>query len=585
MYPPEMTDGGGDISGLMDLTTMYFEYPSSTSVRVTVKTVGGYPGSYGFEIVPVSSSFNNTLTSSSNPYFTVTGLTAGATYKVQARAFSGINKTGDEGSMLSKEFTLPKTDNSGTIISTSQIKEYDEGVTSGTLQKVLAAEYDEAFRAAYAANTNVPVVPGQKDVHQVSQTTRSLFKLTRKTNTTNKVSVAFRQFNNLNTNQTYYAFGTSMFFDATSTNPNQSGGFAFFVDNEGADGYFIKIETTATAASSKQKEFKILKIKGGAVYELEDSQINVFKSLNGVYGGKTYKIDVRVEVSSGRRDIYVYVNGFKITAVDINPTSTTSVNPKINVLPVTGKVAMLCFDGIVYFDYVYGMHLTKEQFDQENLFNIYDGQFSNATLSFLYGNKTLNNNALANQTVNGFIEEFGCVAREVRVLKTKYKSRPAFPLYASTGINSFAKIIGQRLTSFGAEVYVVNNSGTFIPLDDSEYYSFYILGNYISQSGVLEYVDNAAGEYSVQEPVIFESRWIQKNTDVVALANWIKNIWSVKQTIVDMEVFGNPLISVGDIITINYPYNQLTTSRKFVVTNVNHSFRGGLNTSISCRTL
>ena len=118
-----------------------------------------------------------------------------------------------------------------------------------------------------------------------------------------------------------------------------------------------------------------------------------------------------------------------------------------------------------------------------------------------------------------FIEEFGAVARELRVLKTKYESRPAFPLYASTGINPFVKIIGQRLTSSGAEVYVLNNSGTYIPLDDSEYYSFYILGKYISQSGDLEYTDNSASQYTSQEPVVFDSNWIQKNSDVVALGN------------------------------------------------------------------
>jgi hypothetical protein len=52
-----------------------------------------------------------------------------------------------------------------------------------------------------------------------------------------------------------------------------------------------------------------------------------------------------------------------------------------------------------------------------------------------------------------------------------------------------------------------------------------------------------------------------------------------------MEVFGNPLISVGDIITISDSYNALTTSQKFVVLNVANTFKDGLETSITCRTL
>jgi hypothetical protein len=52
-----------------------------------------------------------------------------------------------------------------------------------------------------------------------------------------------------------------------------------------------------------------------------------------------------------------------------------------------------------------------------------------------------------------------------------------------------------------------------------------------------------------------------------------------------MSVFGNPLISVGDIITISDSYNELTTTRKFVVLNVTNGFKDGLETNITCRTL
>ncbi len=52
-----------------------------------------------------------------------------------------------------------------------------------------------------------------------------------------------------------------------------------------------------------------------------------------------------------------------------------------------------------------------------------------------------------------------------------------------------------------------------------------------------------------------------------------------------MEIFSNPLISVGDIITVNYPKNDLDGTQKFVVTRVSSSFREGLNTRISARSI
>jgi hypothetical protein len=569
-----MIDGGGTTIEDIHVYWIEISYTSKTAVSVKLYTGSGTIGSYGYEVVGSASSFTGTLTTATASTFSVTGLTAGLEYKIQARAFAGASKTGTYGDMRSVSFTMPKLSTAGSILETLKLKEADsEKETTGTTINTGGGFTDSQNAARISAK-------GSK-----KQTTKSLFQLSNNIKDSTNYTVAFKSFDNLTTTSTYYSFGTSLFFKSNDKNPNQSGGFGFFVGGEGLDGYFIKIETTANAGANKSNEFTILKVKGGRSYPLEDSQQTKTKTLTGIYGGKTYKIDVRVMVTATTRVISVYVNGFKITATDSNPTAGASSQDQTPVLPVSKRVAMMCNEGTIYFDYVYGMHLTPEQYEQESLFNVYDGQYSEAAISFLYGNKTLQNNTVSNSSSNGFIEEFGAVARELRVLKTKYDSRPGFPLYASTGVNSFAKIIGQRLTSFGAEVYVLNNSGTFIPLDDSEFYSFYILGKYISQSGQLEYVDNAAGEYTVKEPVIFESKWIQKQTDVVALADWIKNIWSVKQTIIQMSVFGNPLISVGDIITISDSYNELTTTRKFVVLNVTNSFKDGLETNITCRTL
>ena len=569
-----MIDGGGTTIEDIHVYWIEISYTSKTAVSVKLYTGSGTIGSYGYEVVGSASSFTGTLTTATASTFSVTGLTAGLEYKIQARAFAGASKTGTYGDMRSVSFTMPKLSTAGSILETLKLKEADsEKETTGTTINVGGGFTDSQNTARISAKGSE------------KQTTKSLFQLSNNVKDSTNYTVAFKSFDTLTTTSTYYSFGTSLFFKSNDKNPNQSGGFGFFVGGEGLDGYFIKIETTASAGANKSNEFTILKVKGGRSYPLEDSQQTKTKTLTGIYGGKTYKIDVRVMVTATTRVISVYVNGFKITATDSNPTAGASSQDQTPVLPVSKRVAMMCNEGTIYFDYVYGMHLTPEQYEQESLFNVYDGQYSEAAISFLYGNKTLQNNTVSNSSSNGFIEEFGAVARELRVLKTKYDSRPGFPLYASTGVNSFAKIIGQRLTSFGAEVYVLNNSGTFIPLDDSEFYSFYILGKYISQSGQLEYVDNAAGEYTVKEPVIFESRWIQKQTDVVALADWIKNIWSVKQTIIQMSVFGNPLISVGDIITISDSYNQLTTAKKFVVLNVTNSFKDGLETNIACRTL
>jgi uncharacterized protein (UPF0218 family) len=69
------------------------------------------------------------------------------------------------------------------------------------------------------------------------------------------------------------------------------------------------------------------------------------------------------------------------------------------------------------------------------------------------------------------------------------------------------------------------------------------------------------------------------------LATWIQDQWSKKQQVIEMEIFSNPLISVGDIVAINYSKNGLDGTQKFVVTKVSNSFGEGLSTSITARSI
>jgi hypothetical protein len=246
---------------------------------------------------------------------------------------------------------------------------------------------------------------------------------------------------------------------------------------------------------------------------------------------------------------------------------------------------MISTTGTTKFDYVYGIKTTEAQYNAKYTYNLYSGKFSSNSLQFLYGEKVLNQST-DTEPIKGQVEEFGIIAREIRKVDIKYSSRPAYPLWPSTGANKFATVIGSRTTPFSAEAYVLNNSGTYIPLDDGDTYSFYVGGKTVTKSGVLEYVDDSSNEFTSEEPVIFSSQWLQNNTDVINLAKWIKTQWAKKQMVSSLEMFGNPLISVGDVISIKYDYHGLDgTTQKFIVTNVDHSYSEGLSTSIVCRTL
>jgi len=417
--------------------------------------------------------------------------------------------------------------------------------------------------------------PVETTTPSVKKIQKSLFQITCDSINKNLNSVAVK---NLGADVTgkYYTFGTGMFFKSTVKDVDAAGGIGFFTSNNGMTGYYVSMETTSNLADSgSDRALGIFKVVNGVKTPLTDSQNEKQKTLNYIAGSISYKVDIRVNYDSvaGAVLIDVFINNFKISALD-----TT------NIISPTSNIAIYSSTGSAFFDYVYAVPLNEEQYKNGIMQDQYYGRFGSTTLNFLYGEK-LTSNFEKSTLPGGKVDEFGTVARELRKISIKYDSRPGFPIFPSTGLSQYVEVLGSRLTSFGAEVYVLNNAGTFVPLDDSQFASFSIIGNTVVQSGQNEYLDKTINEFSNPEQVTFESTWIQTEDDAKSLSDWIKDQWSKKQSVCELEIFSNPLISVGDLVTISYPSNGLDGTQKFIVSNVDTSFDGGINTKITTRSI
>jgi hypothetical protein len=387
--------------------------------------------------------------------------------------------------------------------------------------------------------------------------------------------------------EAYHSFGTTIFIQTDISNtsgkyPKQGGGLGFFISNDGREGYFVLIETISSAAATGQKSVRIARMKNGIITTLADTQKTDERTLSAVFGNQSHIIDVKTKILGKKIFIDAYVNGFKISAVDEATAKNGGlVNPTIN----TGLICHLPATTSIY-DYIYATSISKEKYIS-GIANIYQGQFSNDLIDTAFGDIIYN----ANTSEDGVpvtktaIDEFGTVVREIIKVSTKFPSRPAYPLKFTTGMNKFAKLLGSKVSNFGGEAYVLNNSSSTIPLADGATSNFYIYGNTLGQSGQLEYSTDESAEYANKEPVIFESKWLQSYADVESLAKWIKEKVINRGKIVELTVFGNPIISVGDIITIKYPYNGFQGTEKLIITSISHSYSEGLGTSISCRTI
>lgn len=553
---------------------------SPTEATIIIMTPSVTPGSYRGDLTRGSSFSGPDRTfNDSDGILTFTGLTPGETYRLRAACHAADPSI--YGAYAYETFTMPKTANVGGVGTTVSGSNIPNNTPAPTTSNTDTGAENNTTTASDASAVAPPPAGSYNAVVGNRQVTRSLFKVTNNSKSKDVYSIAMKDLE-ITKNSTYYAFGAGLFFQSSVTNTEAEGGLGIFVDNSGMNGYFLMMQTTTNTTVHGEKEVKILKVVNGVKTVLSDSQTSANNRVNGVVGAKNYKIDMKVKVSPTTVVIDVYINNFKISAVDSNASGTT--DPKKLVLPVTSKVAMLSSVGTSNFDYIYATPIDENQYNTGVMQNVYNGQFASTTLNFLYGEKVLSN---FNKTElpGGRLEEFGTVARELRKVSLKYPERPGYPLYASVGINKYVQVLGTRLTSFGAEIYLLNNAGTYVPLDDGQTHSFSVIGNYVVPTGQHEYVDSSVNEFSAPEPAIFESIWIQSESDAKKLSDWIKAQWSKQQLVINMRIASNPLINVGDVIVVNYPDNNLDGTKKFVITSVSNSFDQGLETSITARSI
>lgn len=480
---------------------------------------------------------------------------------------------------------------------------YDVTLTkiSGQTSTIILTEYEYILSSISANGSFLNNATNT----QKTSTTKSFFTLANRSNTKNEFAVAQRTFDSApapggfypapdGSKTVYYAFGTSLFMEPKSEASNQSAGLSFFLDSTSKRGYMIKIKTTATAATQDAKVFEIFYLDGTKQVLLADSQKSAISTLDASFAGTAYQIDVKVKmvftqqglpINYGTLKVIIdaYVNGFKITG-----THTLNLYPSDANSLFSNGVGIFTEQGLAMFDYVYARKLIDETqynaIDPE--INYYNGQFSNDLLDINFGNLFYDFNSDEDDYAKAVesVDEFGKSVREIAYVKTKL-TRPSFPLSWSVGNNKFAKIIASKVSNFSAEAYVLNTSAASVPLQSSNGSSFYLFGNTLSPSGQVEYFTDKSDLYEPEEPMVFTSKWIQNKNDAKSIGDWIKSKFINRGRTVSLSTFGNPLLSVGDIITIKYDYEDLNGVDKFIITSVTQNFIEGLETTLVCRSL
>jgi hypothetical protein len=315
------------------------------------------------------------------------------------------------------------------------------------------------------------------------------------------------------------------------------------------------------------------------------------------------------------RRFYLYINNQLIAVVDDeNPI------PMFNNTALFVRGSSKCI-----FENVYAL---EQNYSQNTVFTIGE------PLSEVFGSGDISvNNAFTKYAISGLIQstylsgissqtqpkyniyydEFGSIMRECAYFNVKYdKAYPA--LYAQLS-PTFNKLKGYTVSGFmagayGAEFLIFNNTDTALSLDESS-------GNYLNIQGIT-FTQDTTHEYSVDSyfskrgnlsdpelngtsvitsPTIEASKfndiklsrinygvsefsiqgdYIQTQDQAEELMSWIIDKVMVPKKSIGVEIFSNPTLQLGDIITINYAdedgINMITDKNsRFVVYNINYN--------------
>ena len=96
----------------------------------------------------------------------------------------------------------------------------------------------------------------------------------------------------------------------------------------------------------------------------------------------------------------------------------------------------------------------------------------------------------------------------------------------------------------------------------------------------LDYKDKDLIDQFGEKSLEITGEWLQRRESAEDIGKFIRNRFGTQTSNYELEIYGNPLIEVGDIVSVYWPGKRIATYT-YVVTKVAHSWDNGLSTTIS----
>jgi hypothetical protein len=343
-------------------------------------------------------------------------------------------------------------------------------------------------------------------------------------------------------------------------------------------GIYVEVARTSAIASTRSTQNEVnvyVKYSNGTI-----KRYNTGVAI-AINPGTWYDLDVRLTGGSSQV-ITVKING----AVVHNTTIPNAQLP--NPTAVAGRAGLFTrgFTNVQHEYFYMVSNSVNDSFDQEGWYDRVSGGFQSGQWDreWVYDYTTRSGLPLrtgvrtwqATRRNQRFFDDFGPIVHEIREMDVKFSKTPVVHsrVYFS---NDYQVICPEYVGSpFGAKFMIANTArvnavvsgedtltfGADNPVDQK----FFVYGRTVTQADeqtVTVKDDLAIKKRGVTE-VDIESPWIQSKSAATRIANWIVNNWAGGVDEMSLEVFGNPLINLGNIVTVTNKYSTDPASPKYI---------------------
>lgn len=399
----------------------------------------------------------------------------------------------------------------------------------------------------------------------------------------------------------YWYFGTRMKFNNVGADGQRAG---LVINNNGNTeaGYYIEFRPTKYMNAHQRKIaneiYFYTKTDDGKMHPLGGNKANTGIPIL-IQEGEYFEVDISFhgDQDTGNHFVNVWFNGRHMLEAEIdNGTGWRQ--------PIGGKFGI--FDRgftSATFDYLYAI-AREEQYqlpdDMSFLERVASGYFGDIFYrEWVWRQRDANRRHTGNQQEQEkwsaiFMDEFGPLVHEVREFNVTFDPVPAL---SSNLLITNDEILCTEYSgdSFGAYFVLANAGRASAVVNGEDNVTFpgntvnqqlLIFGNVLINDNAQTIVvkDDASIRRRGRIDIEFDSQWIQNDRAAQRMADWVVSQWSDGIDEIEVQVFGNILFELGDVVAANFPHKSLfAEANQYFIVGISNTHAPGVSTVLTLR--